>query len=67
MDAVIFDIDGTLLHSVDIDEMLLTRAIRSAIDDASIRPAYGDYEHMSDAGILWQVMRWHPQMVSKST
>lgn len=56
MDAVIFDIDGTLLHSVDIDEMLLTRAIRSAIDDASIRPAYGDYEHMSDAGILWQVL-----------
>ena len=52
MDAVIFDIDGTLLHSVDIDEMLLTRAIHAAIDNAVIRPVYGDYTHMSDAGIL---------------
>ena len=56
MDAVIFDIDGTLLHSVDIDEMLLTQAIETVIDNAVIRPAYGDYTHMSDAGILAGVL-----------
>ena len=56
MDAVIFDIDGTLLHSVDIDEMLLTEAIQTVIDNAVIRPAYGDYTHMSDAGILAGVL-----------
>ena len=56
MDAVIFDIDGTLLHSVDADEALFTRAIQTIIDDAVIRPAYGDYTHMSDAGIVAGVL-----------
>lgn len=56
MDAVIFDIDGTLLHSVEADEMLLTQAIQTVIDNAVIRPAYGDYTHMSDAGILAGVL-----------
>lgn len=56
MDAIIFDIDGTLLHSVEADEMLLTRAIHATIDNAMIRPAYGDYAHMSDAGILAGVL-----------
>ena len=57
MDAVIFDIDGTLLHSVDIDETIFTRAIRSAISDVKIRPLYGDYEHVTDAGIVAQIIR----------
>ena len=66
MDAIIFDIDGTLLHSVEADEMLLTRAIRAAIDNAVIRPAYGDYTHMSDAGILAGVLEDNAIDVSSS-
>lgn len=57
MDAVIFDIDGTLLHSVEIDETLFREAISSAIQDASIRPEFSDYEHMTDSGIVEQIIR----------
>ena len=57
MHAVIFDIDGTLLHSVETDEALFTQALRYAIDGVKLRPLYGDYEHVTDAGIVWQVAR----------
>jgi len=56
VDAVIFDIDGTLLHSIEIDETLFRQAIRSAIDGAEIRPLFSDYEHVTDAGIVSQIM-----------
>jgi phosphoglycolate phosphatase-like HAD superfamily hydrolase len=57
MDAVIFDIDGTLLHSIEIDETLFRQAISSAIDGVEIRPLFSDYEHVTDAGIVSQIMR----------
>lgn len=57
MDAVIFDIDGTLLHSLETDETLFHQAISSAIDGAKIRPLFSDYEHVTDSGIVSQIIR----------
>ncbi|MGI9201420.1 MAG: HAD family hydrolase [Woeseiaceae bacterium] len=57
MDAVIFDIDGTLLHSIEIDETLFHQAISLAIDDVNIRPLFSDYEHVTDSGIVSQIIR----------
>ncbi|MGI9221542.1 MAG: HAD family hydrolase [Woeseiaceae bacterium] len=57
MDAIIFDIDGTLLHSVEIDEALFRMAISSAINNVEIRPEFSDYDHVTDSGIVSQIIR----------
>lgn len=56
MDAVIFDIDGTLLQSAAVDDDLYNEAVRSVITDARIRPNLSDYDHVSDSGILSQIL-----------
>lgn len=55
MKAVIFDIDGTLLQSAAVDEDLYKDAVRSVLQDAHIRPAFSDYDYVSDSGILSQI------------
>jgi len=54
--AVIFDIDGTLLQSVGVDDGLYKHAVRSVIRGAFIRPSFSDYDYVSDSGILSQIM-----------
>lgn len=56
MHAVIFDIDGTLVQSVAIDESLFAEAIRSVFGPVRFRPGWGDYEFVTDTGILSQVL-----------
>lgn len=55
MHAVVFDIDGTLLHSSATDDALYREAIRSVLGAIRLRPGLDDYPHVSDAGILAQV------------
>lgn len=55
MDAVIFDIDGTLLQSAAVDDDLYNEAVRTVIHDAKIRPTLTDYDFVSDSGILSQI------------
>ncbi len=52
MDAIVFDIDGTLLESFDADSELYTAAIRAVLGPVRIREQWGDYEHVTDGGIL---------------
>lgn len=56
MHAVIFDIDGTLLRSNAVDDALYEDAVRSILGRVSIRRSLTDYEHVSDAGILAQIL-----------
>jgi len=55
MDAVIFDIDGTLLQSAAVDDELYQQAVRHALPGAHIRPSLLDYDYVSDSGILSQI------------
>lgn len=52
MQAIIFDIDGTLLDSFDADAELFSHAIRSVLGNVRIREKWGMYEHVTDNGIL---------------
>ena len=56
MHAVIFDIDDTLLHSMAADDVLYRQAIRDTVGDVQFRAQLADYEHVSDAGILREVL-----------
>ena len=56
MHAVIFDIDGTLVQSVEIDESLYAKAIRSVLGQVDFRASWADYEDVTDSGIILQVL-----------
>ena len=54
--AVIFDIDDTLLHSMEADERLYRQAIADVLGDVHFRDSLADYTHVSDTGILREVL-----------
>jgi len=56
MQAVILDIDGTLLHSAEDDDRLYREAVRSILGDVRMRPSLGQYDPVSDSGILEQIL-----------
>lgn len=56
MNAVIFDIDGTLLHSAAVDDALYRKAVRAVLGDVKLRPALHDYPFVTDTGILQQIL-----------
>lgn len=57
MHAVIFDIDGTLLRSSEIDGKLYVAAVRAVLGGAKIRGSWGDYCNVSDSGILVEILK----------
>lgn len=56
MHAVIFDIDGTLLHSAAVDDALYRQAVREVLGDVQLRPTLHDYEYVTDTGILLSIL-----------
>ena len=54
--AVLFDIDGTLLHSAAVDDALYREAVRQVLGDVRLRPTLHDYEAITDTGILGQIL-----------
>ena len=56
MKAIIFDIDGTLVESMAIDTELYFAAIREVLGEVEVRHSLHDYEHVTDAGILRQLL-----------
>lgn len=55
--AVIFDIDGTLLQSAREDDLLYRRAIEDVLGPVQFREELADYTHVSDSGILMQLLQ----------
>lgn len=55
MHAVIFDIDGTLLHSAEVDDALYRQAVNSVLGDVRLRPTISEYPYVTDTGILRQI------------
>lgn len=56
MHAVVFDIDGTLLQSALVDDALYREAVRAVLGSVQFRPSLADYTHVSDAGILQEIL-----------
>lgn len=54
--AVIFDIDGTLLRSSSEDDLLYKRSVESVLGSVKFRSDLADYNHVSDSGILNQLL-----------
>ncbi len=56
MHAVILDIDGTLLNSNEIDDMLYLTAVRKVFGQAKVRESWSLYRNVTDAGILDEII-----------
>jgi beta-phosphoglucomutase-like phosphatase (HAD superfamily) len=56
MHLVMFDIDGTLVDSAGFDSQLYVEAVRSVLN-VEIDSDWNTYEHVSDSGILEEVLR----------
>jgi len=57
MHGVVFDIDGTLLDSNSVDSALYVAAVEKVLGKVHIREAWSEYEHVTDSGILDQILR----------
>ena len=55
MRAIIFDIDGTLLRSSEVDDRIYRQAVQTILGRVRFRGSLHEYEHVSDIGILTQV------------
>jgi phosphoglycolate phosphatase-like HAD superfamily hydrolase len=56
MHATILDIDGTLLNSNDVDGELYIAAVRSVLRQVRIHEGWDSYAHVTDAGILNEIL-----------
>lgn len=56
MEAVIFDIDGTLLQSDTTDDMLYLASVREVLGNVKVRQSWGMYTQFTAAGILAEIL-----------
>lgn len=63
MHAVIFDIDGTLLHSAAADDLIYRSAVEFVLGPVSFRKSLHDYDVVTDSGILQQILTDNPDKI----
>jgi len=56
LEAIVLDIDGTLIESMAIDSDLYFSSIFAVLGPVEIRENLNDYDHVTDIGIIAQVM-----------
>jgi phosphoglycolate phosphatase-like HAD superfamily hydrolase len=56
MIGIIFDLDGTLVDSYDLDEKLYRKAVLSEVPDVRFRDSLYDYHYSTDSGILTEIL-----------
>ena len=56
MKAIVLDIDGTLIESMAVDSDLYFSSISAVLGAVEIRENLNDYDHVTDSGIIAQVM-----------
>jgi phosphoglycolate phosphatase-like HAD superfamily hydrolase len=54
--AIVFDVDGTLIESISIDSELYFSSINTVLGPVNIREDLGDYNNVTDSGILAQLI-----------
>ena len=56
MDAVIFDIDGTLVQSAKVDDDLYRQSVVEVLGSVRFRNSLSDYDRVTDSGVLLQIL-----------
>ena len=56
MIGLIFDLDGTLVDSYDLDEQLYRKAVLSKVPGVKLRKSWYDYRYSTDSGILSEIL-----------
>jgi FMN phosphatase YigB (HAD superfamily) len=56
MRAIIFDIDGTLLHSNKLDDETYALVIREVLGPVKIRNSWSQYKNISGSGTLLEIL-----------
>ena len=56
MHAKVFDIDGTLLQSNEVDDVLYREAVRAVLGSVQFRESISGYDHVTDSGIIQQLL-----------
>jgi phosphoglycolate phosphatase-like HAD superfamily hydrolase len=54
--AIVFDIDGTLIESMSIDSDLYFSSISAVLGPVKFRANLNDYDHVTDSGIIAQLL-----------
>src|SRR3982750_2655927 len=57
MKYIIFDIDGTLTNTTEIDDQCFTQAIEDTFGFYGFETNYGHYKNTTDSGIIDQLFR----------
>ena len=57
MHLVVFDIDGTLTHTDDIDEVCYVAAVSEVLSITDMDTDWTHYPHVTDSAILRQVVQ----------
>jgi len=56
MFGIVFDIDGTLLDTYELDERLYRQSILSEAPGAVIRESWHSYRESTDSGVLKEIL-----------
>ncbi|MEM8817867.1 MAG: HAD family hydrolase [Pseudomonadota bacterium] len=67
MKAIVFDIDGTLIESMEVDTELYFSSVSTVLGPVEFRPSLDDYEHVTDSGILAQLLADNDLAVNSGT
>lgn len=59
MNLVVFDIDGTLIRSVELDDTCFVRAFADVLGIEGLAADWTRYEHPTDSGLAREIIRRH--------
>lgn len=59
MNLVVFDIDGTLLRSVELDDTCFVRALAEVLGIDGVASDWTRYEHPTDSGLTREIVERH--------
>ena len=59
MNLAVFDIDGTLLRSVELDDTCFVRALAEVLGIEGIASDWTGYQHPTDSGLLGEIVQRH--------
>ncbi len=57
MNLLMFDVDGTLIHSIEYDRACFMRAVSTTMGFSIVDSDWENYEHVTDSGILDELVR----------
>jgi phosphoglycolate phosphatase-like HAD superfamily hydrolase len=56
---VVFDVDGTLIQSLGIDDRCFTQSVSDILGVEEISTDWGSYKHQTDAGLIFEIASNH--------